>query len=125
MKSKRFFITRTKTENILVQGEKAYRMETNIKKTVTKKNKNITMIKPEIIQPNTIIPKASKLKDVSALLQKHFGQHWQNLQFLQYYKHLVANMNNDLEMMISEDHEEECSNLCEPGFVEVPLRISN
>lgn len=122
MKAKRFFITRTKTENVLVQGEEAYRMETNLKKIVTKKNKKITNISPQIIQPHTILPKATKLKDVFDLLQKHFGKEWKKLECLAYYKNFEANVNNDHEP--EDNHQDqECDGLCEPGFGEVQFNI--
>lgn len=121
MKSKRFFITRTITENVLVQGEEAYRMERNTKKIVTKKNKKIIMIAPQVIQPNTIVPKASKLNDVHGLLKKHFGDEWKNLECLQYYKDLEGIGNNDSQD--NERDDDECNGLCEPGFEEVAINV--
>lgn len=91
MGSKRFFITRTKTENVMVQGEEAYRMETHTKQTITKKNKKTTMICPRVIQPNRITPKATKLKDIFDLLSKHYGKEWERFEFLQFYKDLKEN----------------------------------
>ncbi|VVC98021.1 unnamed protein product [Leptidea sinapis] len=86
MKYKRIFITRTKTENVLVQGEVNYRAENNTKMTITKKGKKITMIQPDIIQPNKIIPNAAKLHDVLKLLKTHFGDNWETLETLTFYK---------------------------------------
>ncbi|GBP46592.1 hypothetical protein EVAR_95054_1 [Eumeta japonica] len=40
MKTKRFFLTRTKSENILVQGEIHYKSEINTKSLITKNKKN-------------------------------------------------------------------------------------
>ncbi|CAG5008191.1 unnamed protein product [Parnassius apollo] len=118
MRSKRFFLTRTKTENILVQGEETYRNEINKKKIITKKNKKITMIIPQMLSPNTILPNEAKVKDVCDLLQKHFGGEWRDLPQLKYYvdienktyipSHGIDNMNNDL---------------CEHGFQDVTAHI--
>lgn len=114
MRSKRFFLTRTKTENIFVQGEETYRNELNEKRIVTKKNKKITMITPLIITPN-ILPKAANVKDVTDLLQKHFGQDWRSLPQLKYYV--------DIEMQPRTPGMEMNSDLCEHGFEEVTAHI--
>lgn len=120
MKSKRFFLTRTKTENILVQGEVAYKSEINSKKVVTKRNKKITMISPEIIEPNTITPKKAKVVDVTKLLGKHFGNDWRNLPNLEFYKNIEERLQgldlyrfSDVPETLDEDH------VCEQGFEEV------
>ncbi|VVC88436.1 unnamed protein product [Leptidea sinapis] len=81
MKCKRIFITWTKTENVLVQGEVNYRAENNTKMTITKKGK-----KKPMIQPNKIIPNAAKLHDVLKLLKTHFGDNWETLETLTFYK---------------------------------------
>ncbi|KAL0868250.1 hypothetical protein ABMA27_007781 [Loxostege sticticalis] len=114
MRSKRFFLTRTKTENILVQGEETYRNEVNQKRTVTKKNKKITMITPLIVRPD-ILPKAAKVKDVTNLLQKHFGQEWRSLPQLQFY----VNIENQAPIQDMEMNDD----LCEHGFEDVTAHI--
>lgn len=108
MKSKRFFLTRSKTENILVQGEVAYKSEINLKKVVTKKNKTIMMICPEIVEPNIITPTKAKVDDVSKLLQTPFGTDWKNLPHLTY-----LNTFGDVAVSLDE------GNMCEHGFEEV------
>lgn len=121
MKCKRVFITRTKTENVFVQGEVNYRAENNTKMTITKKNKKITMIQPNIIQPNKIIPNAAKLQDVLKLLKTHFGDNWESLNVLHFYKTVKERAQELPDNMIENpENNDHCalSDLCEPGFTE-------
>lgn len=118
MKSKRFFITRTKTENILVQGEETYRNETHEKKTITKKNKKITMISPKVIQPNNVLIKKSKIEDVKKLLKKHYGDEWRHIENLNFFNILEERMNNVQTSGVTMRMSDEISDLCEPGFDE-------
>ncbi|CAF4757720.1 unnamed protein product [Pieris macdunnoughi] len=115
MKCKRIFITRTKTENVLVQGEVNYRAENNTKMTITKKGKKITMIQPDIIQPNKIIPNAAKLHDVLKLLKTHFGDNWETLETLTFYKIVKERAQEQPENMIESPT---MTDLCESGFTE-------
>ncbi|CAK1589044.1 unnamed protein product [Parnassius mnemosyne] len=113
MKSKRFFLSRTKTENIFVQGEMHYKSEINKKILITKKNKKITMINPRIVLPHTVTPKSAKVNDVIKLLEKHFGSDWRNVPELEYYKSIEERLsptNNIFENNMSEDEN------CEHGF---------
>lgn len=114
MKAKRFFLTRTKTENVFVQGETHYKTELNKKSIITKKNKKITMIDPDIIPPHQIIPKQAKLNDVSNLLEKHFGPDWSELPFLDYYNNIRGRMHG-VDSIIDEATNT-LENLCEHGF---------
>lgn len=124
MKSKRIFLTRTKTDNIFVQGEVNYRSELNKKIIITKKNKKITMINTTIISPNTIIPKKSKVQDVTKLLEKHFGNDWRNLDDLDYYKNIEEKLNNaNFESFGINDDREANEDLCEHMPEEVNLQI--
>ncbi|XP_026724798.1 uncharacterized protein LOC113491826 [Trichoplusia ni] len=116
MKTKRFFITRTKTENILVQGEETYRNEIRQKKTITKNNKNITMISPQIIQPNRVYIKQAKIQDVDRLLKKHYGNDWRNLEELIFFKSLIERMSTAETRDFIRLSEE--TDLCEAGFTD-------
>lgn len=123
MKSKRFFLTRSKIDNILVQGEINYKSELNHKKIITKKNKKITMICPEIIPPNTILPKKAKMDDVKRLLEKHFGAEFRNLPTLDYYKRIEERQNfEDLQGLINVSSEND-EHVCEPGFEDIGSQV--
>lgn len=122
MKSKRFFLTRTMTDNVLVQGEVNYNSEINEKKVITKKNKKITMIQPGLIQPNKIIPKRAKLQDVVKLLTTHFGNKWQEMEILKYYKNIQERAQTQDVDNLYEDDGDACD-LCEGGFEEISSHV--
>ena len=112
-KTKRFFITRTKTDNIMVQGEVTYKNELNEKRIITKKNKKITMLLPLRIEHNKIMPNKKKITDVISLLTKHFGREWRELSNLQYYREVEDKGADSVE-----NENEEHYDLCEPHFGE-------
>lgn len=80
--SKRFFLFRG-TTNVYVQGEEHYRSEMNDKKLVTKK-KSVTEIDPIPI-PTAKNLKEEKIRDVTRLLSKHYGENWKDLEDLKFY----------------------------------------
>ncbi|CAG4986066.1 unnamed protein product [Colias eurytheme] len=107
-KTKRLLLTRNKKlDNIILQGEMTYRKETGINKIITKKNKTIQIIKinPNIIQPNNIILKPAKIRDVCNLLKKHYGKNWRELELLYFYKELEYR--NRAVHVENEDEEED------------------
>lgn len=79
------------------------------------------MIQPNIIQPNKIIPNAAKLQDVLKLLKTHFGENWESLDILNFYKTIKERAQELPENMIENpENNDQCtvSDLCESGFTE-------
>lgn len=124
MKSKRFFLTRSKSDNVLVQGEINYRSEVNDKKIITKKNKKIIMLSPNLILANTISPMKAKVNDVTKLLEKHCGTVWRHLPTLEYYKKIEERMQSVDTAVNSFDSEKDIEDhYCEHGFEDVETHI--
>ncbi|GBP44071.1 hypothetical protein EVAR_85225_1 [Eumeta japonica] len=119
-KCKRFFLTRSKTNNLLVQGEQSYRNDIKVKKTITKKNKSITMVIPDVIPANQIIPNKAKVTDVSNLLKKHYGEQWKDIETLTFYKNIEARRSEQEDL---EEISEISNDLCENGFDDVNLIV--
>lgn len=86
--TKRFIITRSKKNNILIRGETSYNSDCGKPKCVAKKGKLPSAIFPTEIHIG-IPPKPLKLKDVNKLLEKHFGPDWKNREDLDFYKHAI------------------------------------
>ncbi|KAH9632998.1 hypothetical protein HF086_000358 [Spodoptera exigua] len=121
-KCKRFFLTHTKTNNLLLQGEQSYKIDINVKKPITKKNKSITMLNQVVIPANQVIPKKAKITDVSNLLTKHYGEQWrenENFAFNKTVEDRKSNEQGDIE----EDTAEVPNDLCEDGFDDVNLIV--
>lgn len=122
-KCKRFFLTRSKSNNLLLQGEMSYKNEINVKKPITKKNKNISMLNPAIIPPNQVVPKKVKITDVSNLLKKHYGDRWKDIDTLEFYRLVEDRMSNIQEIEEEEPEESPEDDLCEDGFEELNLIV--
>lgn len=121
-KCKRFFLTRSKTNNLLLQGELSYKIDINVKKAITKKTKSITMLNPGVIQANQIIPKKAKIADVSNLLKKHYGEQWRDIETLAFYKR-VEDRRPTEQGDSDEDAAETPTDLCEDGFDDINLVV--
>lgn len=83
---KRFILTRNKKRtNVLMCGELNYNLDIATKLVITKKGLNFLDVNPTLLATgNPIVSK--KLKDVSHLLEKHFGSNWADLDRLKWYK---------------------------------------
>lgn len=102
---KRFFfkINRGK-DNVLIKGEVNYKVQLQQYCNVCKKNKKISDCSmPSLIQPAIKIAPL-KLRDVTALLAKHYGDGWEDIEALEFYKKCVMNNN---EALASDD---QCEN---------------
>lgn len=86
---KRFFIKRNKQKhNILVRAEQSYQNALGSYKNICKKNKTASLINRRNIQTNVVVKK-EKLDDVKKLLTAHYGDQWDILPDLEYYKNVI------------------------------------
>lgn len=108
---KRFILNRSNTGQVTIRGEQSYKSDLGVFKSVFKKNKRPTDIRPLVVQKG-VPPNAKKLKDVRTLLTKHYGDRWEELDNLSYYKNVLQKYEMEyLENM--ENQEEEENDLCE------------
>lgn len=105
--TKRFYLKRSRN-NILVRGEMHYGTEMVNYKSILKKKKAFSDIKPRPIEKNTVVVKQAKLNDVDNLLQKHFGPEWKSRNDLNYYTETLRRA----ETQEQNDNEEE--EICRP-----------
>lgn len=82
--SKRFILEKTPKHNVSIRGEGAYRADLGSGKLVTKRGKTIHNLVPRLLTTG-VAPNEKKIKDVSALLQAHYGENWRSLENLNFY----------------------------------------
>lgn len=115
--SKRFVIKRSPNRSITIRGEVAYKSDLGIAKSVLKKGQKIQNIAVSVL-PHNVAIKAEKLKDVTALLIKHYGENWLLNEELEFYRNILQ-PTELAEQMIEEVEEENC----EPVEEELQLRV--
>lgn len=102
---KRFIIKRSKTQgNVVVRGELFYQSDLGEAKNICKSKKKMEMLQPSTI-PINIPVKTIKLRDVKNLLGKHYGDKWDEISSLQFYRELLV-----LEPHLTQESEE-CDNM--------------
>lgn len=86
--TKRFLFKKNlQKTNILIKGEVSYQIDTGVYKNVCKKGKAIqNIIQLSEIPTRSVQINPLKLRDVDNLLKKHYGDEWQKLDFLTFYK---------------------------------------
>lgn len=89
--SKRFIVYKCKSGAIKVRGEGNYRSDMCVPKNVLKSDDTLS---PDIVPPRNPINSA-KLRDVRQLLTKHFGNGWENIPELLFYKNLSDDLLNE------------------------------
>ncbi|CAH1643163.1 unnamed protein product [Spodoptera littoralis] len=123
---KRIIIRRTKKQgDVMIRGELFYNSDTGAPRTFCRKGK-----KAELIQPSTISKgidvKPLKLRDVRNLLLKHYGENWKELPYLEYYKNVLFNIDEEEIQLLEENGENETNDIeeetCE-RVEDVTLRI--
>lgn len=60
----------------------------------------VTIIQTHILQPNKLIPNAAKFQDVLKWLKTHFGDNWETLDMLIFYKPIKERAQEQPENMI-------------------------
>lgn len=81
-KCKRVILSR-KQNTVLVRGEISYKNDLSTNKSILKRGKQVQNINPQTVTLGVAI-KPAKLNDVRRLLDKHYGQDWENK-----YEHLI------------------------------------
>ncbi|KAJ8897962.1 hypothetical protein PR048_003320 [Dryococelus australis] len=84
-KSKRIILTCFNDGNVVVQGEPNFMIEVGQLKSIVRKGKCLISLKPTNIAKGIQIG-GSKLEDVCRLLTTHFGDQWESVERLRYYK---------------------------------------
>lgn len=105
LKAKRMIIKRQKGGSVTIQGEVAYNLDVGMSRTVNKKAKSLSNLKPAVISKQNIL-KQKKKADVKSLIAAHYGDDWIENTDLSFYKYVLEEA-QDLE----EDTAPE--NLCE------------
>lgn len=82
---------------ILTRGEVSYKSDLEVAKSVMKRGKLISTMKPRILPTGNISIKSAKLNDVSSLLKKHYGDGWENIETLTFYKNIVNTVSSNTE----------------------------
>lgn len=108
-KSKRMILTRSKNGNVVVQGEPHFRIEVGEPKSIVRRGKHVKHLKPTTIAKGVQIGRP-KLDDVRRLLTTHYGEQWESVEKLRYYKTVlqgsedaeVAN-DSDFDVLPEED----------------------
>lgn len=96
-KCKRFLITKTAKNNVLISGEMVYNTDSGVSKVCCKKGKTVSQINPTQIDLGVPV-NALKARDVKNLLQKHYGPDWGSIPSLQYYRNvLLSSTTDDIE----------------------------
>lgn len=109
---KRFILRRSKTQgSVLVRGKLYYNSDTGNPKSLCKTGKNAVAIRLTII-PNGIKVNPLKLRDFRSLLQKHYGDSWQNLPHLGYFHAVLNNQDEDELRLLEERGVEEEERYC-------------
>lgn len=121
--SKRFFIKRNqKKDSILIQGEFAYKSEVGSYGGICRKGKNVGMANPKQISTGRIV-NVLKVRDVNKLLKKHYGDNWQQIDSLEFYKNIISSQVASNNGSHGEMDLEENNTLCEETPEEIETRI--
>lgn len=96
--SKRFIIKRNKQKsNVLVRAESSYRNTLGTSKNICKRNKKASQINPCTVPMNIAIKK-EKMEDVKKLLIAHYGEDWEDIPELDYFKYVFSRPDDLIQM---------------------------
>lgn len=107
--TKRFILHKNKT--VSIQGETTYITDIGASKSVCRKGKNISQMVPAPITLG-VTPKPAKVTDVMNLIGKHYGDGWQTIPSLMFYKRLSLNITIE-----HQDEEEEDSQMADNDLI--------
>lgn len=119
---KRFFLSSflfIRSNDVYVRGEPNYCADVGSYKSVLKRGKSFLDLNPDLIEKYKCAVKKDKIKDVDALLKKHFGQDWMSRDDLDFYRQVMLRAENET------DETEECEDeeVCEVPVPDSDLRI--
>lgn len=102
--TKRFYLKRTKKgHDVKVRGEVHYRADFGTYQRICKAGKKFKHIQfPAQITPGVPLAEA-KVRDVSKLLSKHFGDDWRSLEILSFYRNVEQNNNRPMEQNAADE----------------------
>ncbi|KAJ8883946.1 hypothetical protein PR048_015802 [Dryococelus australis] len=78
-KSNRIILTLSNDGSVVIQGEPNFTIEVGQPKSIVKRGKSLTSLKPTDI-PKGILIGGPKLEDVHRLLTTHFGDQWESVE---------------------------------------------
>lgn len=84
-----------------------YKTDIGIGKSITKKNKSFSGLKPPII-PTQNVTNENKKQDVNKLLTSHYGEDWKTQNTLKFYKYVLDGERGeqDIEVLCEQGQEE-------------------
>lgn len=94
---------------MLISGELAYNMDSGVAKICSKKDKSASQINPKRLDLGVPV-NALKARDVKNLLQKHYGDNWNSIPSLQYYKSVLLSLSST-----TTDEVDDCECIADPG----------
>ena len=108
--AKRMFLFR-RNGNIMIQGEVSYKFNVGVPKSVLKRMKNLSIMRPQQIERGQVSIKPEKIRDVCKLLEKHYGADWRQLQSLQFFVRIEDQLRENVKNV---EEDEEIEQFCEP-----------
>ena len=98
----------------MIKGDVNYKFSDGVFKKVTRKNKLVKDIMPNVIAKFQIKTNAKKINDVKKLLITHYGDLWQQVEELTFYQNVfaqnpnsTADIGNSVEEVTCEPQEED------------------
>lgn len=118
--SKRFILTREAISNkVSLRGEQHYRSDVGVDKSTLKQGKKLVIMNSTVIPAGNVARvKKEKLNDVRQLLETHFGNTWNDVPELRFYKDIFDLANDD-----EPQQNEETADLCVAIPDEITLSI--
>ncbi|KAL1489063.1 hypothetical protein ABEB36_014008 [Hypothenemus hampei] len=105
--TKRFFMKREKN-TVVINGEESYDCKINNMKTVVRTGRSLKKYRPKMIPQGTVTLKELKIRDVKNLLVKHYGNGWEGLEELQFYKNIFDTSTYERVEYECEEEDMEC-----------------
>lgn len=117
--AKRFFLKKNEKGNsILIRGEPNYKVSVGSYKGVTKRGKKLKGNRMEVIEGGVNI-NSLKLNDVDKLLKKHFGNEWNIMPDLTYFKNVLQQPADTTEQQNNDDCCQEADRMQEVNGIHV------
>lgn len=103
-------IRSAQADNVAVQGEVHFNNTQGVLKKVTRRNKKVCDMNPEVIRIRSVKVKPAKVADVKKLLSSHYGDDWEKENGLEFYVNIFSQTTN-----VEDDEDNDPTELlCEP-----------